>query len=82
MNHWHITGSLFITTDKWFHNTDHRDYTAHKNFPYKKHDVKTQQRPSNTVLMRILLASNDNHYCIRMQFTLIISKSLQTLKSA
>lgn len=32
--------------------------------------------------MRILVASNDDDYYIRMQFTLIISKSLQTLKSA
>lgn len=81
MSHGHIIGSLFITTDKWFYNTDQWDYTAHRNFPYKNHDVKTQQRLS-TVLMRILLASNDDYYCIRMQFTLIISKSLQTLKSA
>lgn len=32
--------------------------------------------------MRILVASNDDDDYIRMQFTLIISKSLQTLKSA
>lgn len=70
-----------MTTDKWLPNTDQRDYTAHRNFPNKNHDVKTQLRPS-AVLMRILLASNDDDDYIRMQFTLVINKSLETLKSA
>lgn len=78
MNLGHLTESLFITTDSWFHNTDQKGYTGHKNFPYKNHDVKTHHRPS-TASVKVWLGDN---YCTRMQVTLIISKSLQTLKSA
>lgn len=74
----HLTESLFIIIDSWLHNTDQKDYTGHRNFPYKSHDVKTHHRPS-TASVKVWLGDN---YCIRMQFTLIISKSLQTLKSA
>lgn len=74
----HLTGSLFIIIDSWLHNTDQKGYTGHRNFPYKSHDVKTHHRPS-TASVKVWLGDN---YCIRMQFTLIISKSLQTLKSA
>lgn len=81
MNHGHLTSSLFITADKWFHNTDQRGYTAHRNCPYMNCDVKTQHRPS-TASVKVWLASNSDNYCIRMQFTLIVRKSLQTLKSA
>lgn len=78
MSRGHLTGFLFIIIDSWLHNTDQKGYIGHRNFPYKSHDVKTHHRPS-TASVKVWLGDN---YFIRMQFTLIISKSLQTLKSA